>query len=134
MESRFTFTYCSKWNHGDGQGLIKTDGLGSHDHTASVLPFEMYGLEPGETPSLTLTWKPLGFLNHMKRRTNGDRFPLSLWDYDSFGDHLQTCPVKSSDSQVHDWVVYRLGDILGSVGHRVKIHKITRLRSKNGVI
>ena len=28
-------------------------------------------------------------------------------------------------SQVHDWVVYRLGDILGSVGHRVNIHKIT---------
>jgi hypothetical protein len=24
-----------------------------------------------------------------------------------------------------DWVVYRLGGILGSVGHRVKIHKIT---------
>ena len=32
---------------------------------------------------------------------------------------------KSSTSQVYDWVVYRLGDILGSVGHRVKIHKIT---------
>ena len=29
------------------------------------------------------------------------------------------------DSQVHDWVVYRLGVILGSVGHKVKIHKIT---------
>jgi hypothetical protein len=28
-------------------------------------------------------------------------------------------------SQVHDWVVYRLGGIFGSVGHRVKIHKIT---------
>ena len=28
-------------------------------------------------------------------------------------------------SQVHDWVVYLLGVILGSVGHRVKIHKIT---------
>jgi hypothetical protein len=26
---------------------------------------------------------------------------------------------------VHDWVVYRLGGIFGSVGHRVKIHKIT---------
>jgi hypothetical protein len=26
---------------------------------------------------------------------------------------------------VHDWVVYRFGVILGSVGHRVKIHKIT---------
>ena len=28
-------------------------------------------------------------------------------------------------SQAHDWVVYRLSGILGSVGHRVKIHKIT---------
>jgi hypothetical protein len=33
-------------------------------------------------------------------------------------------------SQVHDWVVYRLGDILGSVGHRVKIHKITPATGK----
>ena len=27
--------------------------------------------------------------------------------------------------QVHDWVVCKLGVSLGSVGHRVKIHKIT---------
>jgi hypothetical protein len=33
-------------------------------------------------------------------------------------------------SQVHDWVVYRLGGILGSVGHRVKIHKITPVTGK----
>ena len=26
---------------------------------------------------------------------------------------------------VHDWVVYKLGALLGSVGHRVKIHNIT---------
>ena len=38
---------------------------------------------------------------------------------------MQTCQVKSAASQVHDWVVYRVGGILGSVGHRVKIHKIT---------
>ena len=38
---------------------------------------------------------------------------------------MQTCQVKLADSQVHDWVVYRLGGILGSVGHKVKIHKIT---------
>jgi hypothetical protein len=43
---------------------------------------------------------------------------------------LQTCQVKSSASQVHDWVVYRLGDILGSVGHKVKIHKITPATGK----
>jgi hypothetical protein len=38
---------------------------------------------------------------------------------------LQTCKVKSASSQVHDWVVYRLGGIFGSMGHRLKIHKIT---------
>jgi hypothetical protein len=43
---------------------------------------------------------------------------------------LQTCKVKSAASQVHDWVVYRLGDIFGSVGHRVKIHKITPATGK----
>ncbi len=38
---------------------------------------------------------------------------------------MQTCKVKSATSQVHDWVVYHLGGIFDSVGHRVKIHKIT---------
>ncbi len=33
-------------------------------------------------------------------------------------------------SQTHDWVVHRLGDTLGSVGHRVKIHKITPVTGK----
>jgi hypothetical protein len=47
-----------------------------------------------------------------------------------FGHHLQTCQVKSVASQVHDWVVYRLGGILGSVGHKVKIHKITPATGK----
>ena len=46
----------------------------------------------------------------------------NAFDYDVCGDHLQTCRVKSAASQVHDLVVYRLGDILGSVGHKVKIH------------
>ena len=53
--------------------------LTNNDHP-SVLPFEMCALEPGETPSRTLNWKPMGFLNHIKRRTIGDRFPLSLWE------------------------------------------------------
>ncbi len=43
---------------------------------------------------------------------------------------MQTCKVKSAASQVHDWVVYRLGGIFGSVGHRVKIHKITPVADK----
>ncbi len=29
--------------------------------------------------------------------------------YGPFGDHLQTCQTKSAASQVHDWVVYKLG-------------------------
>ena len=49
----------------------------------------------------------------------------NAFSYDIFGDHLQTCQVKSSVSQVHDWVVYKVRTLLGSVGHRVKIHKIT---------
>ena len=43
---------------------------------------------------------------------------------------MQTCQVKSAATEVHDWVVYRFGDILGSVGHRVKIHKITPATGK----
>jgi hypothetical protein len=53
--------------------------LANNDHP-SILPFEMHTLEPGETPSRTLKWNPLGFLSHIKRRTIGDRFPLSLWE------------------------------------------------------
>ena len=53
-----------------------------------------------------------------------------MFHYDAFGDHLQTCQVKSATSQVHEWVVYRLGVILGSVSHKVKIHKITPATGK----
>ncbi len=42
--------------------------LAANDHP-SVLPHEMFALEPGDPPSRTLTWKPLGFLSHVKRRT-----------------------------------------------------------------
>ena len=50
--------------------------------------------------------------------------------YDTFGDHLQTCQTKSAVSQVHDWVVYKMGTLLGSVGHSVNIHKITPTTDK----
>ena len=59
--------------------------------------------------------------------------PCNAFQIDSFGDHLQTCGTcqsKSVATQVHDWVVYRFGVILGSVGHRVKIHKITPATGK----
>ena len=55
------------------QQTLKTTSTQDLDH-------EMYALDPGETPSHTLTWKPLGFLSHIKRRTNDDRFSLSLWE------------------------------------------------------
>ncbi len=102
--------------------------LTNNDHP-SILPFEIHDIETGETPSHILKWIPLGFLSHIKRRTIGDRFPLSLWevwffstlgvpipeligpshrcscnafDYDVCGDHFQTYQVKSTASQVHD--------------------------------
>ncbi len=46
---------------------------------------------------------------------------------------MQTWKVKSAASQVYDWVVYHLGVIFGSVGHRVKIHKITPSTGKERV-
>ncbi len=100
--------------------------LAANDHP-SVLSFEMFALEPGDPPSRTLTWKPLGFLSHVKRRSSDDRFPLSLWEVwlctqlgvpipdligplrqchcnafqiDCFGDHLQTCQVKSAATSI----------------------------------
>jgi hypothetical protein len=130
--------------------------LANNNHP-SVLPHEMYALEPAGTPSRTLSWKILGFLRYVKCRSNDDQFPLTLWEVwfcsqlgvpipeligslrkcpcndfqiDHFGDHLQTCQPKSETTQVHDWVVNRLGSILSSVGHRVKIHNITPATGK----
>ena len=53
-----------------------------------------------------------------------------VFHYDTYGDHLQTCQIQSEDLQVHDSVVYKLGALLGSVGHKVKIHKITPATGK----
>jgi hypothetical protein len=54
----------------------------------------------------------------------------NAFSYDTCGDHLQTFQTKSGASQVHDRVVYKLGAILGSSGHIVKIHKITSATGK----
>ena len=43
---------------------------------------------------------------------------------------MQTCQTKSAATQVHDWVLRSLGDILSSVGHRVKINHITSATGK----
>jgi hypothetical protein len=96
-------------------------------------------------------------LIHIKCRSNDDHFSSPQWEsfffsilgvstpallgpaqpcacnafaYDPFGDHLQTCQTKSAASQVHDWVVYKLGSLLGYVGHRVKMHNITPATGK----
>jgi hypothetical protein len=37
------------------------------------------------------------------------RCVCNVFHHDSFGDHLQICRVKSTDSQDHDWVVYHSG-------------------------
>jgi hypothetical protein len=114
-------------------------------------------IEPDENLTRTLSWKPLTFLSHIKRQNNDARFPLPLWEtwfsstlgvpipvligpsqqyvfnvfrYDLYGDHLQTCQTQSGSSQVHDWVVYRLGTLFGSVGQMVKIHMITPASGK----
>ena len=52
----------------------------SNNAHVSVLTHEMVSIEPGENPSGTLTWKPLGFLNHIKCRTNDERFSSSQWE------------------------------------------------------
>ena len=107
---------------------------------ASVLPHEMMAIEPGESPTRTLTWKSLDFLSHIKCRSDDDRFPLPLtltfligpsqqctcnsFHYDTYGDHLQTFQTHSVVLQAHDWVVYSLGVVFGSVGHKVEIHTI----------
>jgi hypothetical protein len=42
----------------------------------------MTDIEPGdgEIPTRKLTWKPSGWLSHIKCRTIDDRFPLTLWE------------------------------------------------------
>ena len=44
----------------------------------SVLPHDLYVLEPGEMSSRILSWNPLGFLSQIRRSTNDDRFSLQF--------------------------------------------------------
>ena len=48
--------------------------------TRLFYPTKWRASEPDENPTRTLTWKSLDFLNHIKCRTNDDRFPLPLWE------------------------------------------------------
>ena len=47
-----------------------------NDHE-SVLAHEMVVIEPTEIPSRTLSWTPLAYLRHIKRRSHDDRFLVS---------------------------------------------------------
>jgi hypothetical protein len=78
-KKNFFCTLFSKLSKATSTQDLDPRPLANNDHP-SILPFEMYAFEPGETPSRILKWSPLGFLSQIKRRTIGDRFPLSLWE------------------------------------------------------
>jgi hypothetical protein len=87
--------------------------------------------------SVTFLFFPLVFVlfysaenKQQLKRGPSQQCSSNSFHHDSFGDHFQTRKVKSADSQVHDWVVDLLGGIFGSVGHRVRIHKITPASGK----
>ena len=63
-------------------------------------------------------------------RTSSTVFMSRFSLYDKFGDNLQTCQTQSAELPSHDWVVHKLGTLLGSVGYKVKIHKITTATGK----
>jgi hypothetical protein len=47
------------------------------------------------------------------------------FNFDPYGDHIQTCQRPSATLPAHEWIVYKLALFLRSVGHRVKTHRIT---------
>ena len=91
-------------------------------------------------------------LSHIIRRSHDDRFHIPLreawfysrlgvpiptlvghpqqYSYRPCGDHLQTCHHQSTTLPTHDWVIYCLSLFLRSIGHPVKIHKITPVVGK----
>ncbi len=72
---------------------------------------------------------PLFLLQSWRPNSGPHRTPQQcacrVFQYDKYGDHLQTCQIQSAALPSLDWVVYKLGALLGCVGHTVKIHKIT---------
>jgi hypothetical protein len=119
-----------------------------NDHP-SVLAHEMMVIEPGEKPTLILTWTPTVFISGIQSRSHDDHFPIPLWETwfcqslgvpipsllenprqcpcrqfscDHCGDHIQTCQGLSPVLPDHEWIVYRFSLLLRSIGHRVKTH------------
>jgi hypothetical protein len=109
-------------------------------------------IDPGENPTCILTWKTTSVIRHIHSRSHDDHFPIPLWEtwfcqslgvpipvflenprqcpsrqfnFDPYGDHIQTCQCQSTTLPAHEWIVYMLSLFLCSVGHRVKTHRIT---------
>jgi hypothetical protein len=51
--------------------------------------------------------------------------PCRQFNFDPYGDHIQTCQCQSTELPTNEWITYNLSLLLRSVGHRVKDHKIT---------
>ena len=98
-----------------------------------------------------ITLKSTTFIRHIQPRSHGDSFPLPLWEtwfcqslgvpipvllvnpqqcpcrqfnFDLFGDHIQTCQRQSAAIPAHEYIVYKLSLLLRSVGHSVKTHNL----------
>ncbi len=100
------------------------------------------------------TWKPIVFIRHIQPRSHDDRFPMPLWEtwfcssldvpirlvvlmenpgqcpfrqfnFDPYGDHIQTSQCQSVSLPTHEWINSKVSLLLRSVGHRIKTHKIT---------
>ncbi len=66
----------------------------------------MMVIEPGETPTRILNWKPRGptsFIRHIQPRSHDDRFPLPLWE---------TWFCQSLGVPIPDWVLLLLNRYL----------------------
>ncbi len=85
----------------------------------------MMVIEPDENLTRTLTCKQMAFLSHIKSRSNDDDcFPLPPLET-CFCSNPGSCQTQSVVLPSDNWVVYKLGALLGFVGHTVKIHKIS---------
>jgi hypothetical protein len=51
--------------------------------------------------------------------------PCRQFNFDPYGDHIQTCPCQSATFPAHEWRVYKLSLLLISVGHKVKTQRMT---------
>ncbi len=102
-----------------------------------------------KSPHTSLLGNLQYFIIHIQPRSYDHSFPIPLWEtwfcqslgvpipallenrqcpcrqfnFDHYGDQIQTCQCQSSTLPAHEWIVYRLSLLLHSVGHRVKTHR-----------